>query len=199
MGKAKKYYAVLKGYEPGVYDSWTDCQKQVNGFSGAEFKSYTSREEALTAFNTNELDVEIEPTYKPSSKESISVDVGTHGNPGIMEYRLVWSDTGEEIYHSKEYPVGTNNLGEFLAIVHAIGYVRKENLDIDIYSDSQTALTWVKKKQYKTSLERNKDTELLFKHLDRAISYLRNNEPYAKLHKWNTVLHGEIKADFGRK
>ncbi|MGH2065607.1 viroplasmin family protein, partial [Aerococcus sp. L_4] len=41
-----KFYAVKKGKKPGIYKTWPDCQKQVKGFSGAVYKSFTSLEEA---------------------------------------------------------------------------------------------------------------------------------------------------------
>lgn len=197
---ANKFYVVLQGYKPGIYDNWSQCEEQIKGYKSSKFKSFKTYPEALQAFHKQTFDEFQQPTAPTSiTKDSISVDVGTHGNPGIMEYRLVETDSGREIYHSRQYPVGTNNLGEFLAIVHAIGYVRQQGLDVDIYSDSRTGLAWVRDKQYKTSLKRNKDTELLFNHLDRAVHYLKAHEPYKKLFKWNTHVHGEIKADFGRK
>lgn len=48
---AKKYYAVKKGKVPGIYYSWDDCKKQVDGFSGAVYKSFTTLEEADTFIN----------------------------------------------------------------------------------------------------------------------------------------------------
>ncbi len=42
----KKVYAVRKGRKTGVFDTWAECQRQTTGFSGAEFKSFTTREGA---------------------------------------------------------------------------------------------------------------------------------------------------------
>lgn len=42
----KKYYAVRKGYKTGIYETWAQCQKMTAGFSGAEFKSFPTIEEA---------------------------------------------------------------------------------------------------------------------------------------------------------
>ena len=44
---ADKYYAVRKGRHPGVYTSWDACSAEVNGFSGAEYKSFRTRTEAM--------------------------------------------------------------------------------------------------------------------------------------------------------
>ena len=48
---AKKIYAVRKGRQTGLFDSWAECQKQTTGFSGAEFKSFSSKEEAMQFLN----------------------------------------------------------------------------------------------------------------------------------------------------
>lgn len=46
MAKKQKYYVVWKGVNPGVYDSWTDCQLQIKGYDGAQYKSFETKEEA---------------------------------------------------------------------------------------------------------------------------------------------------------
>ena len=45
---AKKYYAVRKGFKPGIYTTWEECKKNVDGFSGAEYKGFMTREEAVS-------------------------------------------------------------------------------------------------------------------------------------------------------
>lgn len=42
----KKFYAVRKGNKIGIYNTWDECKKQVSGYSGAEYKSFSSLEEA---------------------------------------------------------------------------------------------------------------------------------------------------------
>lgn len=195
-------YVVFVGNAPGVYDTWPQCEEQVKGFPGATFKGFPNREQAELAYRGVQPKKEEAPiisTPRSNQPKSISVDSGTSGNPGKMEYRGVWTDTGEEIFHSQVYPVGTNNLGEFLAVVKAIQWVRNIKGSLDIYSDSVTALSWVRDKKIKTSLERNAQTEDLFREVDDALAYLKASLPYPHLYKWNTKLQGEIKADFGRK
>ena len=46
MAKAKKYYAVKTGRQTGIFESWDECKRQVMGFGGAVYKSFTSRAEA---------------------------------------------------------------------------------------------------------------------------------------------------------
>ena len=79
-----------------------------------------------------------------------AVDAACSGNPGPMEYRGVYLLTGQEIFHFG--PVyGTNNIGEFLAIVHALALMKQKGLQMTIYSDSRNALGWVNQKKCKTN------------------------------------------------
>jgi ribonuclease HI len=131
--------------------------------------------------------------------ESISVDASTLGNPGPTEYRGVDTKTGELIFQRK-YEKATNNIGEFLAIVHALALIKKEAKPVKvIYSDSANAISWVKQKKCKTNFEKTPDTATLFQHLDRAVSWLNSNDFDTKILKWNTGAWGEIPADYGRK
>ena len=130
---------------------------------------------------------------------AIAVDAACSGNPGKMEYRGVYLRTGKEIFHFG--PVyGTNNIGEFLAIVHGLALLKQKGLnDMPIYSDSVNAQLWVRKKQCKTTLARNEKTEELYKMIERAEAWLHNNTWQNQIIKWPTELWGEIPADFGRK
>jgi len=130
---------------------------------------------------------------------SIAVDAACSGNPGKMEYRGVYLRTGKEIFHFG--PVfGTNNIGEFLAIVHGLALLKQKGLnDMPIYSDSVNAQLWVRKKKCKTTLERNEKTEKLYQMIERAEAWLKNNTYANPIIKWPTDQWGEIPADFGRK
>ena len=131
-------------------------------------------------------------------KEALCVDAACSGNPGQMEYRGVYIGSGTQIFHFG--PVyGTNNIGEFLAIVHALALLKQKNSDLPIYSDSHNALLWVKQKKCKTKLTRDNSTEELFRLIERAERWLRTNTYTNRLIKWETQQWGEIPADFGRK
>lgn len=132
-------------------------------------------------------------------KESISVDAACSGNPGAMEYQGVDTETGAQIFASSVYPVGTNNLGEFLAVVHALRYLHETGSDIPVYSDSVSALAWVRNKRANTNLKRNADTETLWQDIDDAIQWLHTHDYANPVLKWETKAWGEVKADFGRK
>lgn len=205
----KKYYVVWKGVEPGVYASWKDCQAQIKGYAGALYKSFDSEDEARQAAASSPYiyigkQAEARKTVAKGipdsvSREALAVDAACSGNPGPMEYRGVYLRTGQEIFHFGPMR-GTNNIGEFLAIVHGLALLKQKGLrTMPIYSDSRNALSWVKQKQCKTKLPCNSETEELFGYIERAEKWLRENTYANPLIKWETEQWGEIPADFGRK
>ena len=211
MSKKQKYYVVWKGVSPGVYTSWTDCQLQIKGYDGALFKSFETKEEAEHAFaspahyyvgaQNSKLKTQNSPKSLPENFDMncVAVDAACSGNPGPMEYRGVYLLTGQEIFHFG--PVhGTNNIGEFLAIVHALALMKQKGICMTIYSDSRNALSWVKQKKCKTKLERTPKTEELFQMIERAENWLKTNKySNVPILKWETEEWGEVPADFGRK
>jgi ribonuclease HI len=95
---------------------------------------------------------------------------------------------------------GTNNIGEFLAIVHALALMQQKNItDKVIYSDSYNAILWVRNRKCKTKLERNAQTEPLYQVIARAENWLRTHAAKIPIIKWETKQWGEIPADFGNK
>jgi ribonuclease HI len=209
MAKKKKYYVVWEGNEPGIYTSWTECQLQIKGFPNARYKSFTSLEEAQEAFGDSPQS-HLRPKGKKKTvsspalfKEeiewkSLSVDAACSGNPGKMEYQGVDTATGDQIFH-QQFQLGTNNIGEFLALVHGLAYLKQQKDSRPIYTDSKIALGWVQKKKCKTKLAHTSKTARLFELIERAEAWLHKNTYENKILKWNTERWGEIPADFGRK
>jgi ribonuclease HI len=207
----QKYYVVWIGRKPGIYDSWDKCKNEVDGIDGAKYKSFPTKDLAEAAFHDNfenymnkELSASkkivcSDPSIGVPIQDSLSVDAACKGNPGILEYRGVDTHTGAEIFRQGPFPNGTVNLGEFLAIVHALALLKKIDSNWPIYSDSKTAIVWVKAKAIKTNLARNKKNEQLFTLIDRAIAWLKTNTWKNPILKWETRYWGEIPADFGRK
>ncbi len=207
-----KYYTVWKGLESGVFNNWEACQKQIKGHEGAQYKSFETRNEAEDALKQSYWDFVKKPSSfkvstSPISKskatniiiDSICVDAACSGNPGIMEYRCVDTSTKEEIFASPQYEDGTNNIGEFLGLVHALALCKKKELNIAIYTDSKTAISWVKSKKVKTNLRPNSKNKIIFELLDRAVLWLNTNDFSNEILKWETHIWGEIPADYGRK
>lgn len=212
----KKFYVVWVGHQPGIYDNWPAAQKQIQGFSGAQFKGYPSSSEAEMAFKSGVPSAPSRlgsgkskapyPT-KPSKNKalppripnSLAVDAACSGNPGPMEYQGVITHNGRRIFH-QAFPLGTNNIGEFLALVHALAYLQEQNKpDMAIYTDSKIAMGWVAKKKAKTLLKRDATTEPLYQMIARAEKWLASHTYNNPIYKWPTEVWGEIPADFGRK
>lgn len=206
----KKFYVVWNGLVPGIYRSWGECQEQIKGVKQALYKSFNTLEEAERAYSSSPSNyigqgekrekAAISPGNHPHEVplNALAVDAACSGNPGMMEYRGVYIGTGEEIFHFGPM-FGTNNIGEFLAIVHGLALLKQRGIDLPIYSDSRNALLWVKSKQCKTKLPRDSRSEELFKYIERAEKWLRENKYTTTLLKWETDKWGEIPADFGRK
>lgn len=213
MSKKKKFYTVWDGREPGVYDSWKECEKQVKGFESAKFKSYESLKEANDAFlspwhsqigkngekSKSNKDFRSLPLDQQPILDSIAVDAACSGNPGLMEYRGVDVRTSYQIFHFGPVEQGTNNIGEFLAVVHALALFHKNNPNLSIYSDSKTAISWIKNKKTRTKLEPTEKTRPIFSLIQRAEKWLQENTYKNPILKWDTEKWGEIPADFGRK
>ncbi|MEM8847208.1 MAG: ribonuclease H family protein [Bacteroidota bacterium] len=213
MAKKKKFYVVWKGKRPGIYESWDDCKAQIEGYKGAQYKSFSEFAEAKKAFNSNYLE------YKGSSKSkgkkelsaeellkigepnynSISVDAASSGNPGRMEYQGVDTKTKKVLFKQGPYKQGTNNIGEFLALVHGLAFLKKNNSTRVIYSDSRIAIGWVRKKKCGTKLKKSAKNAQLFELIERAEEWLKKNRYNTPIVKWETKAWGEIPADFGRK
>ncbi len=205
-----KYYVVWQGHAPGIYDTWEECKQQIEGFPNAKYKSFTSKDQATKAFRENyddhigalqSLAKKVNPPTGPASfePESLSVDAACSGNPGPMEYRGVYTKTGQEIFRIGPYQQGTNNIGEFLALVHGLALMKQRNINLPIYTDSVNAMNWVRNKKCKTKLEQTVANKPIFDLIARAELWLANNTYSTKILKWETKVWGEIPADFGRK
>jgi ribonuclease HI len=210
--KKQKYYVVWKGVNPGVYNDWETAKLQINGYEGAQYKSFPTLVEANLALKANpyqyigKKDSTVNSTRgNPASKEgilpnSICVDAACSGNPGDMEYRGVETISGNQIFHMGPFKNGTNNIGEFLGLVHAVALLKKKGLkSYAIYTDSKTAIAWVRNKKAKTTLARMSNNTEIFDLLERAQQWLHSNTIDNQIIHWNTEKWGEIPADFGRK
>ncbi|MCK9613210.1 MAG: ribonuclease H family protein [Bacteroidales bacterium] len=208
--KKEKFYVVWQGRKPGIYRTWEKCLEQVEKHEGAKYKSFTSLAEAEKAFredygkyikkNTQKtIPGEIKLAEKKPEMKSWSVDAAWNTKTGIMEYRGVETETGREIFHKGPYEDATNNIGEFLAVVHALALLKKKGINIPVYSDSSTAIKWVNDKKTKTKLIPSDKNAEIFDLINRAESWLQKNNYSNPLLKWDTKIWGEIPADFGRK
>ena len=223
-----KYYVVFRGHNPGVYDNWDEVKEQTNGFPGALYKGYATSEEASEAYRNftgmedreelsrllfsrpteperggGEREIGNPPSLNRDNPEidwnAWAVDASCLRNPGKMEYRGVDLKTGEEIFRVGPFEDATNNIGEFLALVHAMALMTKNGEYHKIYSDSKTALSWWRNKKVRTSLKSTPKNAKVFELLARAEVWVRTHTFPETVMKWETERWGEIPADFGRK
>lgn len=225
MAEKRKFYVVWEGREPGVYDNWEDCQAQVEMYPGAKYKSFKSQQEAIEAFRgtgeeeetlltrialKNLESIQKEEPAKADRPDyslipeinlsAIAVDGACAGNPGMMEYRGVKVATGEEIFHIGPLADGTNNVAEYLALIHALALLFRQNDSLTpVYTDSATAVAWVRNRGCRTQLVPTERNHKIFEMLARANLWIRSHTPRNPILRWNTPLWGEIPADFGRK
>ena len=261
MAEKPKFYVVWKGRRTGVFSSWEACAAQVQGYTGAQYKSFTSRAAAEQALRGKYAAHVGKPVSSgdwlfapnPPVAESVVVDAACSGSPGRLEYRGVDLRSGKEVFRQGPYENGTNNVGEFLAIVHALALLEEQrsalprapspvrepglprgNRDYSagtgtttpragtgtitpragtgtttpragtgtttpVYSDSETAIAWVKARQCNTDLAADKTNAPLFELINRAEDWLAEHKTANPVLKWDTKAWGEIPADFNRK
>lgn len=210
----KKYYVIWEGRATGVFDSWEECKLYTENYPGAKFKAYPSQEAAVEAYRGDPAEqlglLKSIATYTPPvvsydaipeiNQDSLAVDAACSGNPGPVEYKGVWVRTGQTIFQAGPFEGGTNNIGEFLALVHGLALLKRQGRPtVPIYTDSRTARAWVRNRKVKTTLERVPQNEPLFELVDRALVWLERNTFANPILVWDTRAWGEIPADFGRK
>lgn len=210
----RKYYVVWNGYAPGIYDTWEECKAQVEGFPGARYKAYGDLEEATESFrdlgdgddlalfrNVPRQKIPADYSRFPDIRlDALAVDAACSANPGPVEYQGVIVGTGKRIFHVGPLAGGTNNIGEYLAIIHAAALLKQQGLTtLPIYTDSRTALAWLRAGHSKTTVTATAENAQIMAMLTRADRWLASNVITNPILKWETEKWGEIPADFGRK
>lgn len=208
MAKVNKFYVVWSGKTPGIYDSWDECQKQIKNYPNAKYKGFPTKAAADNAFKGNyesHVSKETKALFKSDDNQpkpifpSIAVDAAWSTATGDMEYQGVDAQSKRLIFHQGPFPDGTNNIGEFLAIVHALALLKRNNSNLPIYTDSMTAIAWVRNRKANTKLVKTTQNDILFELIERAEKWLKENIWRNQILKWETPIWGEIPADFGRK
>ena len=227
MAKKRKYYVVWEGFAPGIYDSWEECEAQINGYPKAKYKSYPDQDSATEAFRNGykgaddasmaiframaehikeeqqakrAAETPVWQRYPEVLSNAIAVDAACSGNPGPVEYRGVRVYDGVELFHVGPLQGGTNNIGEYLALIHVLALLKKHgDGTTPIYSDSRTAQAWLRNHHSNTKLAPTQQNARIRELLDRADAWISTNLPTKPVLKWDTDHWGEIPADFYRK
>lgn len=210
--KKTYYYVVWHGHQPGIYTDWEKAKAQITGFKGAIYKTFGSQQLAEKAFQEHPdkyKDGDYKKTKDLSAEErekigdpiplSLAVDAACNGK-GDFEYQGVWTFSKEPVFRVGPYKKGSNNIGEFLALVHALAYLNQHQdpkmKEMPIYSDSRIAMSWVRQKVCRTKKQPPQDVRQL---ILRAERWLKSHPFKNPILKWETKVWGEIPADFGRK
>lgn len=206
-----KFYVVWVGRQTGVFETWEDCKAQIDRYPKSIYKSFKTRQLAEQAFISSssefigkdffetELSDEQVNLIGTPIEDSISVDGAWNTSTGIVEYQGVHTTTKKQLFKVGPLEDGTNNIVEFLGIVHALAYCKQNQINLPIYSDSRNAINWVRDKEARTNHKKSEKNIKLFNMLDRAVKWLNENEYENEVLKWETKAWGENPADFGRK
>ena len=191
----------------GVYDSWVRCQSALRGVSGTSFAGFKNVAEANEALRCGSL-AEYRAraaTRKPwighVQLPCIVVDAACSGAPGPVEYRGVVIPEMYEAFRRGPYHQGTNNIGEFLAIVAGLRWLENTSLDFPLYSDSAVAIGWVTGRgECNTHQVPGAELRDAIAAAERWLM-LPSSRALAesRVRKWDTRELGEIPADYGRK
>lgn len=185
-----KFYTVWNGRIPGVYDTWDTCQEQIDGYSLAKYKSFKTRSEAEDAFTKGWAGfygktgpIAVRPSGPRSTVidpqplwDSICVDAACNTRTRVMEYCCVETAPKKQLFHQGPFPDGTNNVGEFLALAHALAWCKQKGLFVPIYSDSYNAIKWITQKKVNTHLEPTSQNQKLFAMINRSLELLNSTE-----------------------
>ena len=140
---ASKFYAVRKGKTPGIYESWEACKRNVDGYPGAQYKSFKTREEAQQfvgdACKNAEKPVSTQESELPEVYAfvdgSFNTATKTYGYGGFLQdkdERIVLQGKGTDEEMASMRNVAGEVLGSMAAIQKAIELGKKE---ITIYYD----------------------------------------------------------------
>ena len=220
MAKVKKAcYVVWEGRIRGLFLDWEECKTAVMGVPGAKYKGFDTLEEGEKAFDLgyaayyaslDTVENGVSGTLASSSSKAnsvsktpilsaLSVDAACSGNPGKMEFQGVWVETRTCLFREGPFMDGTNNVGEFFALVTGLKFLHEHQNHAVIYTDSKTAMAWVRKKKCGSKLKKTSKNHILFDKIAEAEFWLKTHKYSTKILKWETKLWGEIPADFGRK
>lgn len=148
----KKVYAVRKGRKTGIFNVWSECEKQVKGFSNADFKSFRSEEEALAYLNGQANINQITSSENSSASNilEVYVDGSYESGKDIIGYGCVFLKNAKEIHTiyefdeaNEEHTMG-NVSAEITAALTAVKWALKNNYKrIILYYDYKGVKDWV--------------------------------------------------------
>lgn len=129
----------------------------------------------------------------------LCVDASYLPKKQILEFRgILLHENNRIVFSEKINTKATNNIGEFLAIYYAIKYLYDNKIKMPVYSDSITAISWIRKKHVNTTFT-DDNSNKIFELIYQALEFLYTNDIDTEIIRWKTKQWGEIPADYGRK
>lgn len=169
---AEKYYAVKAGVKTGIFDSWEECKENVHGYSGAVYKSFKTRAEAVDYLGTENLGGKDVSDLADCVK--IYVDGSYNGLTEEFSYGMVvLSGKGEETFsgkfNDKELAMMRNVAGEIKGAQAAMQYAVDNHLaEIEIYHDYEGIARWCLG-EWKTNKEGTKAYKDFYDRISRQV------------------------------
>lgn len=165
-----KFYAVKNGRKPGIYESWDECKAQVDGYSGAIYKSFKLKSDALEFLGADKAE-------SPEKKQNIPVwYVDGSYNINTKEYAfgavLLWN--GEEKTFNKKFPSDSlasmrNVAGEIKGAEFAMAYSKEAGFsEISIYYDYTGIENWALG-NWKANLEGTKSYVAAYREISKVL------------------------------
>lgn len=113
-----------------------------------------------------------------------------------MAYKGFNESTNKWIFKVKYKGYCTQNVADFMAIVHALHYCKINNIDLPIYNDNLVAIKWVKDKKVNSLLIKTKENHELFQSFENALVILKQNDFLNPILFWKKKELGNIKNPF---
>lgn len=144
----KKYYAVKAGRKTGVFESWDECKSAVSGFSGAAYKSFTNREDAIDFVNGSAKSQKAQNREEKQSEAFAYVDGSYDDTTKSYSYGMVMMHGEDELHFFKKFEKDDmsdmrNVAGEIEGSMAAMKYCIENGIkSISIFYDYEGIQKW---------------------------------------------------------
>ena len=186
-------YAVWQGRRTGIFTKWEEARAQIDGYPSPGFAAFLSRAEAERELEERRR---LLAPAGPPPEAGIAVDAACAGAVGPLEYRGIDLRTGETVFAEGPVDAGTNNLGEFLAIVRALEMLDRQEVSGPIWSESDVAIAWVGEGRHRSSVKPTDRNRELRRRLCRAELFLVDAPAPADVRRWRSDAWGAIPVEF---
>lgn len=199
-----KYYAVKNGYHIGIFNTWEECRREVSGYSGAEYKSFKSIDDARTYMGVNEQLSLFNDTAPEQNTAVAYVDGSYNAETAHFGCGVVMFSGGEQINISRafsdpEMAQMRNVAGEINGAMLAMRYCLDNNIEeIDIYYDYEGIEKWCTG-EWKTNKEGTIAYKRFYDEVSKAVKVSFNKVKGHSGDKYNDMADALAKEAVGIK